>query len=299
MTVPCSDGALTRGDQLAATASRVDRWLLVEQPGPWGPPALPTARLPTDVARHLVATARAAGARLLLIRRHRRSTGDGRRAYIVDSRPGHEQVLTTVASDLMGLLDLGLDGGGWTPVPDPLLLVCTHGRHDRCCAVRGRPVAEALLTAWPNDTWECSHVGGDRFAANLLVLPAGLYFGQLSPDEALDVVSTLAAGRLPLDRLRGRSTGSTVVQAAEHFARTALDRDRLDDLATGASEHLGAGRWRVVLAGSGGRPAVAVTLTAVQAPAARLTCGAIEDKVALTYACEHVTVLPAVSWSAD
>ena len=49
--------------------------------------------------------------------------------------------------------------------PEPMLLVCTHGVHDTCCAVRGRPVAAALARRWPEATWECSHVGGDRFAA--------------------------------------------------------------------------------------------------------------------------------------
>ena len=62
--------------------------------------------------------------------------------------------------------------------------MCTHGRHDACCAERGRPVAAALTAARPEQTWEVSHVGGDRFAANLLVLPEGLYYGQVTADEA-------------------------------------------------------------------------------------------------------------------
>ena len=278
MTVPCTDGALARGDRLAGTASRVDRWLLVEHPGPWGPPALPTSRLPADEASHLVDLARDAGARLLLLRRPRRSTVGGRWIYQVDSRPGSESVLASIRPELR---DLDLADDAWSEVTAPLLLVCTHGRHDRCCAVRGRPVAEALLAARPDDTWECSHVGGDRFAANLLVLPAGLYFGQLSAPEALDVVSALAGGRLPLDRLRGRSTASTVAQAAEHYARTVLGRDRLDDLLPGRPERateLAEGRWRVVLRGGSGQPDVEVVVRAVRRPPALLTCAATQAR---------------------
>ena len=62
--------------------------------------------------------------------------------------------------------------------------VCTHGRHDACCAERGRPVAAALAAAHPEQTWEVSHIGGDRFAANVLVLPDGLYYGRVSAADA-------------------------------------------------------------------------------------------------------------------
>src|SRR4029453_5830608 len=59
------------------------------------------------------------------------------------------------------------------------------GRHGACCAERGRPVAAALAQAHPEETWEVSHIGGDRFAGNLLVLPNGLYYGRLDPGPAL------------------------------------------------------------------------------------------------------------------
>ena len=67
----------------------------------------------------------------------------------------------------------------------PILLVCTHGVHDTCCALRGRPVAAALAARWPGQVWECSHVGGDRFAPNVVVLPDGFYYGNLDPETAV------------------------------------------------------------------------------------------------------------------
>ena len=80
------------------------------------------------------------------------------------------------------------------PVPradaDPLYLVCTHGRHDACCALRGRPVALELDRVRPGRVWETSHVGGDRFAANLLVLPTGEVYGRVLPFAASDLVAT-------------------------------------------------------------------------------------------------------------
>ena len=76
----------------------------------------------------------------------------------------------------------------------PLLLVCTHGIHDTCCALRGRPVAAALAEHWPDAVWECSHVGGDRFAPNVVVLPDGYYYGQLDPESAVAAVRSHLAG---------------------------------------------------------------------------------------------------------
>ena len=90
---------------------------------------------------------------------------------------------------------------------DPVLLVCAHGLHDTCCAVRGRPVATALARRWPAATWECSHVRGDGFAANVVVLPNGTYYGGLDADSATDVVAGHLDGRLDPTYLRGRSGG--------------------------------------------------------------------------------------------
>src|SRR5690606_7696048 len=106
-------------------------------------------------------------------------------------------------------LDLAALGAGRSPgltrVDDSLFCVCTHGRHDACCAERGRPVAAALEAAHPEQTWEVSHIGGDRFAANMVVLPHGLYYGRLDAVSALGVAGTHLAGGLDLDHLRGRS----------------------------------------------------------------------------------------------
>jgi hypothetical protein len=106
--------------------------------------------------------------------------------------------------------------------------VCTHGRHDTCCAVEGRPVARALAARHPELAWEVSHIGGDRFAANALVLPWGLYYGRLDPTSAPAVADSLLRGELELDHLRGRSGLASPLQAAEIALRRQLDERRLD-----------------------------------------------------------------------
>jgi hypothetical protein len=112
-----------------------------------------------------------------------------------------------------------------------VLAVCTHGRHDACCAELGRPVALALADGPHADAvWETSHVGGDRFAGNLVVLPRGLYYGALDAASARAVADATAAGEVVLDHLRGRSDLPMGAQAAEVALRREHGLTGLDDV---------------------------------------------------------------------
>lgn len=290
MTDLCSVASREREEPLTATASRVERWLLVEHRGAWGPESVPSGRLAAAVARALTRAADASQARLLLVRRpaaQRSVTSartDGRWVYAVDSRPGGERVLARhlrADAELVGLdPPYGTDDpAGWDRLDGPLYLVCTHGRHDRCCALRGRPVAKALSQRFPDRTWECTHVGGHRFAANLVVLPAGLYLGRIEAAEAVRVVDDLAAGLLPAGRVRGRSSLPLPVQAAQQFARDATGRWGADDLQPVTQAANGQDTWAVRLAGPGG-PDVEVVVAYDRSGGGqqRLTCGAEQDK---------------------
>ncbi len=115
--------------------------------------------------------------------------------------------------------------------PARTYLVCTNGARDQCCAIRGAAVARALGNARPGAAYESSHLGGHRFAANVLVLPDGLCFGRLDVRAALALVDELDAGRLPLEHFRGRTSLTEEQQAAEIFVRRELALERLDDVA--------------------------------------------------------------------
>jgi hypothetical protein len=234
VTFRCSAAGLERGDAIAGTASTVRSFLLVENPGPWGVDAVRDSRLPPAVKAGLRAAAARANVRPLLIRRfHRKAPRTGFRVYAARADVDESWLQTAVldrAEDLLGL-DLDALGAGRSPglVPTDELLfcVCTHGKHDACCALKGRPVAEALATAYPEQTWEVSHIGGDRFAGNALVLPYGLYLGRLEAESSLAAAAGLLGGRLPLDVLRGRSCLPMAAQAAEialyrHLGETAM-----------------------------------------------------------------------------
>lgn len=168
---------------------------------------------------------------------------------------------------------VGSAGVGALGVPsgEPVYLVCTHGRHDACCAVRGRPVAAALAAVYPERTWECSHIGGDRFAANVVVLPHSLFYGQVSPARALEVARRYDDGEVVPELLRGSGAFVPPVQAAQHFARTAGHSLALGNLLPRSVEALSDSRWRILLASTNGTLTVEVSAH-LDTVDARLTC---------------------------
>jgi hypothetical protein len=231
----CSLQAVDRGEALAGTASQVRRWIVLEQPGPWGPEALVQSRLRADVAQELSRRAKAADVRVLLVRRPAWEHPEGaHRLHLVSTQPLGGWVEQVDLDAPTSVLDVPLDRfdhpeppGIGAPGPVPLLLVCTHGRHDACCANEGRPVIRSLVAAGVPDVWETSHVGGHRFAATLVALPWGVYLGRLRAEVALDVATDLRSGLLPLGHYRGRSCHSSTVQAADVAVRQATGERRV------------------------------------------------------------------------
>jgi (2Fe-2S) ferredoxin len=233
---------------------------------------------------------------VLLIRRPGRGPRQAEHAWaVVDHTSSHQHWgRWREAADLHAAADaLVADVRPQGPQVD-LLLVCAHGLHDTCCAVRGRPVAAALAAQWPETTWECSHVGGDRFAANLLVLPDGTCYGNLSPARACAVVEAHLAGAVTPEQLRGVSTEEPVVQAAIIEGHAQLGPGGARELVGADVRSLSPESWRVRLAGRGSMPAmVEATVTRRRQPPARLTCRALGDSAAYVYDVTDLVVVDA------
>jgi len=248
---PCSDRSLERDDPLVGTSGLGERWFLVEVDGAWGRHALLQSRFDSALAHRLVNRIERAGMRPLAIRRPGRRADERRllrswRWAIVDARPGFESAVWGAVDDPGELLDVPLDGSSGSASTDPIVCLCTHARHDRCCAVRGRRVLPALVAAYPDATWECSHLGGDRFAATMILFPHALHFGRVTADAAAGIVQGYLRGTIDARFFRGRASLPNVVQAAEAFARIALHDDRVD--AFRLVDHAGAdGAWSVRL----------------------------------------------------
>jgi hypothetical protein len=230
----CHDGT----ESSAASAPATSRaWLLIEHPGPW-PADAADASLPPPL-RKLADRAGGLGVRLQLIRRpgrERQSAGDpavfagwtaGASPWL---RRGDRSDARHLAGEMASLAEGHVPGFG-TPVTEPLYLVCSHGRRDVCCARLGVPLARNLARRHRGQVWETTHVGGHRFAANLVLLPHGLYYGPVAGTSAAAAIAAYERGEVVLDRYRGRAGQPQDVQEAE-FARLQASPTRaLADLA--------------------------------------------------------------------
>ena len=279
----CSLASRELEEPLLGTASTVSRFLLVEAPGPWGVSALRDSRLPDEVKRHLAAVQAQERLRPLLIRRPAGvPRSPGVRVYLADARS--RRLSGTVLDDVAQLPGLDLDA--LAPVTGPLFAVCTHGRHDACCAELGRPLAAAVAAVDPERTWEVSHIGGDRFAPNLLVLPGGWYYGRLDPQGRGGLRgSAHAAGRVDPTHLRGRSALPMPVQAAEVHLRRELAELGEDAVTHVGTRREGADRLVTLMVEA---EAWEVRVRPRPRPARRLTCSATGESESVDW--ELVTV---------
>ena len=220
----CEHGACHDGTALSmATAPEASRaWLLVEHQGPW--PAEPTEAEQPGRLGELVSAAAALGIRVQLIRR------PGRRASL-----GADEPRTVFAGWTAGdapwlrrgelgpdpALDLSALAEGRTPgfgasSDEPVFLVCVHGRRDMCCARLGVPLAQSLAARYPAQVWETTHVGGHKYAGNLVILPHGLYYGPVGVVEATASIEAYGRGSILADRFRGRAGQPRELQEKEY-----------------------------------------------------------------------------------
>lgn len=280
----CAEISRQAHEPLAATASRVEHWLLLEYHGLWGYEPLGASALDGAVKAHLRAhLAALPRARLLFVRRPDRRRTDPRMVYAARTTEGDSRV---VALDLGGyheLLDLDLQGllageqvGAARALDHPLLVVCTHGKRDRCCAKFGRPLYDALRDqAEERWVWQATHVGGDRFAANLVVLPDGLYYGRVEPADAWRLLDDVLARRIALDRYRGRCSYSFAQQAAERAVREETGLSGVDDVELVETERVGSG-WVVRFRTKPTGDVFEAEVVAELGELTRLTCSATE-----------------------
>lgn len=223
----CSAASLAAGEALTGTASRARVWFMLEYRGAYGRKAFEESDLPAPVKAHLAA-ARAAipDARILLIKSQTAESAQRYNFFIALSEehapalyhfelPDYT-VLTSIDLAAVARRDPQYDHALQT---EPLFLVCTNGRRDACCAKFGLPVfIEALRHAGPR-VWQSSHVGGHRFAANLVCFPHGLYYGRVAVAEVRAILDAYRQGRLYLPLLRGRAVYPEAAQAGETLLR--------------------------------------------------------------------------------
>jgi hypothetical protein len=101
----------------------------------------------------------------------------------------------------------------------PRLAICTHGTRDRCCAKWGFAAYQTARRLFetgrsPFAPIECSHLGGDRFAATGIFFPSGSMYAHLDAVDLAGLAAAEAAGRLDPAIYRGRVFDPPLAQLA-------------------------------------------------------------------------------------
>jgi hypothetical protein len=262
-TFSCSESAVWNRDQLIGTAKPIRLFLALEFWPPWHRKAIESPGLPDEV-RHFWALIRAAipQSRFLAIRQSESKNRSPKCFVAIPNGPRsvlYQFELISYRNIIdIPVLDLFARATSPTTVPtrdlqEPqIFLVCTHAKRDTCCARQGNPVYQAIRE-W-SYVWETSHLGGCRFAANMLSLPNGLLFGQVSPGAARKIVESNRIDALEcLEHLRGRSNYARHIQAAEYFVRAQYRITGMNDLCLVESSSTDDSTWKTIFAGRSDR----------------------------------------------
>ncbi|MFE9769247.1 sucrase ferredoxin [Streptomyces sp. NPDC005808] len=285
----CTTASLHLDEPLAGTAATARTWLLLEQPGPWGAKALTSSHLDPVLGRALETAAAGTGVRIALIRRPGRHADFGppaeRQVYAAHTAPGNVWLHDATTSDPEQLLNLdftalgmgdphtfatALEGRPHTG--DPLALVCTNGKRDRCCALLGRPLAAELAASGVDGAWEVTHLGGHRFSPTLLVLPYGYAYGRAEAHAVKEILHGVQEGRVVTEGCRGNSAWERPGQAAELAVRTAAREYAADTLSVVRTDGE-APRWEVTVAHTDGRVWRVVVAQGASLPPRPESCG--------------------------
>ncbi|MFN3648498.1 MAG: GNAT family N-acetyltransferase [Armatimonadota bacterium] len=297
----CAAGARRVGEPLYATASRVDLWLVVEVSGAWPVEVGDSLDPGSPLGRALLPVLNAVPrSRVLFVKGAERGLRETLAFYAAVSDEAEprlyhwelERYEDLEEIDLWGVL-AGEERYDRCRQAEPLFLICTHGTHDRCCAKFGFPLYRALAWQRPERVWQSSHVGGDRFAGNLVCLPAGLYYGFVEPDDGEVILELTEQGQLYPSRWRGRTCYPPPVQAAEHFLReveheTAIHAYRLRSHRRGGETT----EARFLETGSGRQHLVRVETT-LREGRRYMTCDTEEEQPVSGYRLLDHQVLPA------
>jgi hypothetical protein len=294
----CSELSRRAAESTFGTASIGTVWLLLEYPHGWGPHALQDSALPNHVKDYFSRTfADIRHSRLLFIKTDRGRTDARMNFFVVRCREQSpfivrfklEKYDDVTALDLASVVSRkDLQGGVVTE--KPFYLVCTHGKRDKCCAKFGIPLFNNLREIAGDAVWQSSHVGGDRFAGNLVCFPHGLFYAHATEETGRKIVGGYNARQMVLDKFRGRACYSHQVQAAEFFARCEAGINGVEDLRFITSRREAKASWLVRFADSDGR-IHHVSVGRRQSEVANFTtCNSVEKKAVSQFFLEGLRV---------
>lgn len=287
----CSALSREVSEQPFGTASTADAWLLLEYSSAWGARAFQDSQLTRAVKAHLKkALDSVPRSRLLFIKQERKSVSD-LSLFIVRSTEADASIARVKLKDYEQLLNVDLaalmagdQSAGGEPWGRTLFLVCTHGKRDKCCAKFGYALYKSLRADAGDDVWQSSHVGGDRFAANLICFPHGFFYAHVTPDAGRQIISRYGQQTISLNNYRGRCCYPSAIQAAEFFLRSETQLCGINDIQFLDCVPIAGNHWLVRFHSQQGGQTHEVylksQLSEFQNP---LTCHAREEKQVVQY----------------
>jgi hypothetical protein len=295
----CSDLSRASEERSFGTASVGEVWLLVEYREAWGTHAVEDSALSAGLKRHLNRFCKTVPRARLLFIKQERVRPEPLVCFVVrcrESAPSIEKFELSGYDELMRFDLAALAAGesieGGVKSDAPLYLVCTHGKRDKCCAKFGYALYKSLRGDEAEgydgrSVWQSSHVGGDRFAANLVCFPHGLFYAHVLADAGRRIIEEYERRQLILDGYRGRACYSYPVQAAEFFIRTETGINALDGLRYRRHERTGDRSWRVVFTGTGGRIHEAHIAARASGFRNYITCQSADERSVIQYVLEN------------
>lgn len=289
----CSVVARARHDDAAGTAPVARRWLLVEHDGPWARAPLDSEPFTGAVGARIAELTATRAAKVLLIRRPGRPAPEDapRQWFVIDTTTGlATNGVWRTASDIVACAEgIASVAGAAADEAPAITLVCTHGIRDACCAIRGRPIAGQLARELGDEVWECSHLGGHRLSATVLLLPDGACYGYLDQGNAARIVRQHRSGEPSPAHLRGFTKDPQAAQAALVWAMR-QDTEHAGELSIGGTLELDDRVTRVEVGNL--RPDAAgrwFDVTRVDLEPAQVSCGkGPEPRSGFTIAPAHI-----------
>ncbi|MGQ7274026.1 sucrase ferredoxin [Marinobacter sp. V034] len=208
------------GDPLAGTGAHAQRNLLISWPsGKW----LRSLRRAKDMAPDVIDGIEAvveSGRRVNLIHREQQSP-EQHRVFLIPENLQLDLTRNELPAFLKAL-NTSASIEPWLPIPmsAPLVLCCTHGKKDKCCARFGYATFKSLehavnLNGYRFDVWQSSHLGGCRLATSAIVFPANRKYGRIAPDDILPFLEAESHDCPYLPCYRGNPELKPVEQCAE------------------------------------------------------------------------------------
>ncbi len=229
----CKDSSSDAKEHLYGTVPKVDHWLLLEYPEHWEKDSLDKSTIPEEVKEELNKCLKSLGnSRLQLIQRELHKEGKINFYYINSTEfepktyhfqfDKYEELLEL---DLINLIENGEINNSETD--EKIAIVCTHGAHDTCCGKYGVPVYNELTKVEGISAWRTTHVGSHRFSANVVMLPEGIYYGRVSPENVAEIACIHLKGEIALNNFRGRCCFRQAAQVSDYFLRKQLGENGL------------------------------------------------------------------------